>query len=138
MKIGAKYSHLNGFEWLKFHHPNYWDEIEQVISSVTAEDYRTKVSKEKGMVGKMLFSPPQLNLAFKKQLKSRGWLPAKKLGYFVTDDEKLTREIVSLDRKEQKRRIEAAGKEPIPTSNSADFHKGRVSIEVQFGKYFSV
>ena len=138
MKIGAKYSHLNGYEWLQYHHPGYWTEIIDTIKAIDAATYRTKISKEKTMLGRKLLNPKQLNLAFKHELTNRGWQPAPNNQYYVTDDEKLTREIIPLGLKEQKKRIEQAGKTPIATSNSADFHKGRVSIEVQLGKYFSV
>ena len=135
MKIGAKYSHLNGLEWLQVHHPNYWAEIRQTIASVDAMACRTKVSQERKMAGKKLFSPPDLNSAFKKELVARNWSPANANQYYVTDDENLTRQILSLEPAEQKKKIIEAGKQPISTSNAADFHKDRISIEVQFGKY---
>ena len=47
MKIGAMYSHLNGFEWIQYHQKAMWDEIGRIIKSIKAEDYRTKISKEK-------------------------------------------------------------------------------------------
>lgn len=28
MKIGAQYSHLNGFEWIQYHQKDIWEEIE--------------------------------------------------------------------------------------------------------------
>lgn len=62
MKIGAKYSHLNGYEWLLHHYPSYWTEIEDAITSVNAASHRTKVSRERTMLGKLLFDPAQLNL----------------------------------------------------------------------------
>jgi hypothetical protein len=48
MKIAQKYSHLNGEEYLIVHHKNLYDEIIEVISSVDADEFKTKISKEKG------------------------------------------------------------------------------------------
>lgn len=42
---------------------------------------------------------------------------------------------MNLDRQEQKRRIEAAGKVPFGSYNQTDFVKNRVMCEIQFGKY---
>jgi hypothetical protein len=47
MKIAQKYSHLNGEEYLIVHHEKLYQEIKDVIQSVNANDFRTKVSKEK-------------------------------------------------------------------------------------------
>jgi hypothetical protein len=55
------YSHLNGYEYLLVHKPELWEEIVTVIESVDAEVCKTKVSKEKTMRGKILYSPIELN-----------------------------------------------------------------------------
>ncbi len=47
MRIGAMYSHLNGFEWIQYHQKKMWDEIVKIIDKIKAEDYRTKISEEK-------------------------------------------------------------------------------------------
>lgn len=67
MKIAQSYSHLSGEEYLSFHHKNLLEEIKTIISSIDAEKYRTKVSKEKTMKDKMLYSPKELNDTFKKE-----------------------------------------------------------------------
>ena len=43
MKVVARYSHLNGEEFLLVHRKELWDEILEVIASVDAEACRTKV-----------------------------------------------------------------------------------------------
>jgi len=73
MKIVEKYSHLNGLEYLLVHKPALWKEIENVIKTVDAEKCKTKVSKEKTMKGKMLYSPIEMNNAFKKELSKYNW-----------------------------------------------------------------
>ncbi len=51
MQIKARYSHLNGEEYLLVHRKKLWEEIQHVITRVDASACRTKVSKEKSMAG---------------------------------------------------------------------------------------
>ena len=134
MKIEAKYSHLNGLEYLLVHHPELWQEVNDVIAEVDALACRTKVSAEKTMKGKKLFSPNDMNKAFKQGFRGRGW-EERRSTFCVTADEKLMRGIYGLSEGEQKKAIEQAGHEPIMSYNQTDFVKERVAVEVQFGKY---
>ncbi len=134
MKIAETYSHLNGLEFLLVHKPKLWQEIQDVISAVDANEYRTKVSKEKTMIGKLLYSPIDMNSAFKRLLKEKSWEESR-VNYWVTKNEKLIRKTLTLPAEKQKREIEAAGETPIFSYNQTDFVKDRVAIEVQFGKY---
>lgn len=134
MKIGAQYSHLNGLEYLKVHKPEILDEIYEVINVVDANLYKTKVSAEKTKLGNMLYSPEEMNKAYKQQLEIRGW-GEERYNYYVTDDENLTRRILTLPPNEQKSEIELAGKQPLKSYNQTDFVKNRTAVELQFGKY---
>jgi len=134
MKIGAVYSHLNGLEWILVHQKRIWNEVKSVITSLDAESYRTKESKEKTMMGEMKFSPKDLNQAFKESLGSKGWSESR-TDYWVTDDFNLIRKTMHLKPGQQKLVIEEAQKIPIKSYNQTDFQKSRVAIEVQFGKY---
>jgi predicted transposase YbfD/YdcC len=134
MKIIETYSHLNGLEFLFVHKPKLWEEIIKVIDTVDAEKCKTKVSKEKNMKGKILYSPIDMNASFKNQLKEKGWQESR-VSYWVTKNEKLIRKTLSMSPDEQKKEIEAAGEIPIYSYNQTDFVKDRVAIEVQFGKY---
>lgn len=134
MNIAETYSHLNGLEYLLVHKPNLWKEIQMVISSVEAEKCRTKISREKTMHGRLLFSPVALNGAFKERLKKKHWQESR-VNYWVTRNEKLIRKTLTMPTDAQKREIEAAGEKPIFSYNQTDFVKDRVAIEVQFGKY---
>jgi len=111
-----------------------WDEIIQVIENINAEDYRTKVSKEKTMLGKKLFSPVALNKKMKTDFEKLGWYESR-TNYWVTDDYKLISRIMHLKADEQKKMIEKAGKVAIRSYNQTDFVKNRVAVEVQLGKY---
>lgn len=134
MKIAETYSHLNGLEFLLVHKPSLWKEIRSVIAAVDANKCRTKVSKEKTMKGKLLFSPIDMNIAFTHLLRVRSW-DETRVSYWVTRTEKLIRKTLEMSAAEQKLEIEAAGEKPIFSYNQTDFVKDRVAIEVQFGKY---
>lgn len=134
MKIIEIYSHLNGLEFLLVHKPKLWEEIQAVINSVDAEVCKNKVSREKGMIGKLLYSPICMNSWFKNLLSETGWNESR-ISYWVTKNEKLIRKTLTLDAQEQKKEIEEAGEIPIFSYNQTDFVKDRVAIEIQFGKY---
>lgn len=134
MKIVEIYSHLNGFEFIQYHKPQIWAEVEEVVAAVDAEALRTKISKEKRMMGNSLYSPVDLNKALEGHFAERGWSESR-VSYYVTRSEKLARATMNLDAAEQKSEIEANGEEAIFSYNQTDFVKDRVAIEVQFGKY---
>ena len=134
MKTCEVYSHLNGLEFLLVHKPRLWKEIQSVITKVDAQKCKTKVSKERGMKGRKLYSPVDMNATFKKLLKNKNWEESR-VSYWVTRSEKLIRKTLSMSPAEQKKEIEAAGETPIYSYNQTDFVKDRVAIEIQFGKY---
>jgi len=134
MKICETYSHLNGLEFLIVHKPQLWDEIQDVIGALHAEACKTKVSREKRIKGKMLYSPIEMNARFGILLRKRGWRESR-VSYWVTKSEKLIRKTLSMSPEQQKKEIESAGETPIYSYNQTDFVKDRVAIEVQFGKY---
>ena len=134
MQIKARYSHLNGEEYLLVHRPYLWNEVQAAIGDVDAYACRTKVSKERLMQGRMLYSPTDMNRAFSTGLRRLGW-SERRSTFWVTDDEKILRGVHALPETEQKRVIEEAGLTPIMSYNQTDFVKERVAVEVQFGKY---
>ena len=128
------HSHLNGHEWLLVHEKSIWQEIESTIEAIDANKYKTKISKEKTMLGRSLYAPIELNEAFKRELKKHKWKESR-TSYWVTEDYRLIRKILMLPPNEQKQLIEEAGKLPIYSYNQTDFVKTRAAVEVQFGKY---
>jgi hypothetical protein len=111
MKVVYEYSHLGGSEILQVRYPDLVQEIYAVIRGVKAR--RTKISKEKTMRGTALFSPKDMNRQFLRGFRSHGYRELKDM-YTIT----------------------------IPNSDVAirgafkqvDFVKGKVLVEVQFGK----
>lgn len=112
MEVVAKYSHLNGLEFLQVHKPELWEEILTTIYKVKAEDCKTKVSREQRKKGKVLYSPSAINAAFKQELTSMGWEPSTK-SFYVTHDEDALRQIVRLQPDQQKEELKRRGLEPI-------------------------
>jgi len=87
------------------------------------------------MEGRRLYSPTELNKAFKQKLEAIGQWEESRTSYWVTDDYKLIRRTMGMPAQQQKAEIEVAGKTPIFSYNQTDFVKNRVAIELQFGKY---
>jgi hypothetical protein len=112
MNIVYEYSHLGGSEIMKVRYPEYDKEVYEIISEVQAS--RTKVSKEKTMKGKMLYSPKDMNQQFGNAFK--------KLGY------KELRDTYTITIPNSEIKIPGAYKQ-------IDFVKEKVLVEVQFGKY---
>ena len=134
MRIAETYSHLNGLEFLQVHKPELWKEIRDVVESINANKCKTKVSQERGRTGRKLYSPVDMNSAFKTALKGKNW-DESRINYWVTSDERLIRKTLSLSPEAQRAEIETSGHTAIRSYNQTDFVKKRVAIEVQFGKY---
>lgn len=113
MRKVYEYSHLGGAEILKVHHPEIEKEIDKVIAGIKNVK-KTKISKEKTMPGRNLYSPKDLNKYFKENFY--------KLGY------KELRDTYSITIPNHDYEIKGAYKQ-------IDFVKSNVLIEVQFGKY---
>ena len=134
MRLAAHYSHLNGLEFLQVRRAGLWNEIRDILTGVNAANCKTKVSKERRMKGRALYSPIDMNDAIAQGFAARQW-SERRTSYWVAGEAKLIRRIMHLSAQEQKAEIEAAGQDPIPTYNQTDFVKERVAVEVQFGKY---
>ena len=110
MNVVYKYSHKNGEALVSRDYGELYNEILAVISSVDSDTYKTKISEEKTMPGKMLYSPRALNAVFREEFEARGWqcnlriaanLPAYDYSGF----------------------------------REMDYVKEKLGVEVQFGKY---
>jgi hypothetical protein len=121
-------------EFLQVHQPGLWSEIKQVIQGVDATACRTKVSLEVRTMGKLFYSPVDMNKAMRDSFHGLGW-NERRTSYWVTSDAKLIRKTMNMAPAQQKAEIEAAGLTPISSYNQTDMVKERVAVEVQFGKY---
>lgn len=135
MKIAQKYSHLNGEEYILVHKKKLYKEIISTIENIDANDFMTKISKEKTMRGKKLYSPIDLNKVFNKEFNKLGWNESR-YQYYITTNQKLLPELITLPYDEQKQFLISKGvKEPISSYKQTDFVKDQIAVEVQFGKY---
>lgn len=134
MKIGKKYSHLNGEEFLLVHKRELYQEIEEVIHEIDPEQFRTKVSREIKRVGDKLFSPIDLNSEFKRLFNERGW-KEDRYSYYITLNRDLMEQSIPMETKDQRKFLIEKGEDPIYSYNQTDFVKDQISVEVQFGKY---
>ncbi len=135
MKITKKYSHLNGEEYLIVHYNDVYEEIKQIINNLDAALFKTKISKEKTMKGKKLYSPIALNKEYKKLFNSKGWKESR-YNYYITLDRGLMEKSLLMPAKEQKEFLIANGEQdPIFSYNQTDFVKEKIAVEIQFGKY---
>ena len=121
MKVVALYSFNSGEEQVKSHYRGELAEIYEVIEQVDAEKCKIKVSKEKTIIGKMLYSPADLNVAFAGQFLPRSWAKYRKScdyspGYYLPGYNSAV----------------LKGRRPF---REMDFVKNRLGVEVQFGKY---
>lgn len=120
MIIAGVYSFNGGKEIIEVRFRSELEEVEQVITTVDSQLYKTKISREKTMPGKMLYDPRALNRAFKREFISRSWRKHKVFCEYSTH-------------------YYTPGYIPSASSKGAfremDFVKNRVGVEVQFGKY---
>ena len=112
MRVIYEYSHLGGSEILQVRFKDIEYEIYEVIAKVKAQ--KTKMSKEKTMKGKKLFSPMDMNSQFKEQFYQKGFIELK------------DRYIITIPNSD----ISISG-----AFKQIDFVKEKVLVEVQFGKY---
>ncbi len=134
MQIVQYYSHLNGFEYLQYHRPHIWAELEAVVKALDAEKCKTKKSAEARKEGRDLYSPVDMNKEFERLFKLHKW-SERRVTNWLSEDTSLLREIMRMEPDAQKKMIESKGLEPIKTYNQTDFVKDRVAVEIQFGKY---
>ena len=126
MKIVATYDFNGGKAAVQNKYAAEFVQIQSVIAAIDASLYKTKESTEKKMMRKMLFSPMELNKAFKREFaksENGGWSNHKVLCDYSYGE--YTQDYI----KSQNSR-----NQPF---RDMDFVKPntKLGIEVQFGKY---
>lgn len=109
-------------------YPYLLREIESCIKNIDKEQHKNKISQEKTTLGKILYSPQSLNMAFKIQLEPKRWIHNKQNCNYTAEyytAEYYTEEYLTSSF--------------IPSIDGAfrdmDFVKDKLGVEVQFGKY---
>lgn len=126
MKIAGLYSFAGGHEFIFEKYPWAIDEIEIALSQIDAKQFMTKVSKEKTMPGRMLYSPAEINNDFVRVLTSMGWQ------HSVKEYCNYPTEFYVNGYKPSKIVNPSSGVRPY---RDMDFRKEKLGCEVQFGKY---
>jgi len=120
MIIAGRYSFNGGAEFVQQHYPLLVAEVEAVIDAVDASLTKTKVSDEGTMLGKMLFSPKELNIGFRTGFALCKWRKHRVPCVYPTE-------------------YYTPGYQPRLQTKGAfremDFVKEKLGVEVQFGKY---
>lgn len=120
MIIAARYSFNKGAEAVSRKYSHLLVELEAAILAVNAEEHRLKESKEKTMMGQLLYSPVSLNKAIKTPLFKQGWVNQRvechyPTAYYTPEYAATVTENVGF--------------------RDMDFLKEKLGVEVQFGKY---
>lgn len=120
MIIAGRYSFNNAEETFRTEYSAELCEIEEIIASIDGGECKTKISKERTMPGRQLYSPRSLNKAFMREFQTRRWQKHKVYCEYPTE-------------------YYVSGYTPSEISAGAfreiDFVKNNVGVEVQFGKY---
>ena len=118
MKVVGEYSFASGLEVVKSRYEQQLHEIYKCIENIDLEKFKTKESKEKTMLGRMLYSPTDLNKEFKRQLHPHGWKSHREKcdypNYYVNG---------------------YSHQGSKGAFRDMDFVKDSLGVEVQFGKY---
>lgn len=122
-------------EYLNIHYPQLWDGVCSALSNIDANSVRTKMSKEKTMVGRALISPRELNSRIDSELSKVGWEKPDRVNYVYSEDAATNRRLLSVPYEEQKRIVSEENLKHVTGHTKADFRYDRVALEVQFGKY---
>src|SRR5574337_670041 len=73
MIVAGIYSFNKGREVIEDKYKTELNEVVEVITGVDSNQYKGKISEEKTMEGRLLYSPPSLNKAFKLGFGDLGW-----------------------------------------------------------------
>lgn len=120
MRVVGKYYFNDPQRHIEKEYATELAEIYEIVGKVNAQDHHDKVSEEKTMPGKLLYSPSSLNKAFKKEFFDKGWINKRVKCDYPTD-------------------YYLGDYLPVATAKNAfrdmDFVKNDLGVEVQFGKY---
>ncbi len=119
MKIAGVYSFNKGKETIEKVHPELLSEIRDILTSIDAAKYKVKISKEKTMKGRQLYSPVKLNEAFKAEFKKKRWKTVR-----IKCDYPTNYYIEGYKNRETRGAF-----------REMDFVKNDLGVELQFGKY---
>ncbi len=74
MRIAGEYSFNGGSTVIGTQFPAELAEVKKLVASINSEQCKTKISREKTMPGRKLYSPRALNKAFKTAFAGQNWV----------------------------------------------------------------
>ncbi|MER8280477.1 BglII/BstYI family type II restriction endonuclease [Acinetobacter baumannii] len=122
LRVVAEFDFNGGKDFVEKNFPRELAELKQAIANVDASVLRTKESKEKTMMGAMLYSPVGINSAIKNELTPLGWANHKEICDYSLYGTYLDGYVAP-----------ASGNKGA--FRDMDFVKNKLGVEVQFGKY---
>lgn len=122
MRVVAELDFNGGKDIVEKQFSRELQELKSALSRVNGSLYRTKESKEKTMMGKMLYSPVSINEAIKEELLPMGWANHKEVCDYSLYGTYL-----------EGYQAPASGNRGA--FRDMDFVKNKLGVEVQFGKY---
>lgn len=122
MRIAGVYSFNEGLEVMERNHRDELQEIYSVLNAIEARGYKNKVSEEETTAGEVFYSPSDLNAAIRSGFATFGW----DVNVRVSCDYPTEYYVEGYTPPDNVGR---------GAYREMDFIKGRVGIEVQFGKY---
>ena len=134
MKLKYYYSYMNGYEYIMAHAPTLWDEIKESIELIDLSQLKPKISKEKNRKGKSLLAPIEINKHFEKNMRKNNWI-SKENHYLVTSDPATNNILKEENMPTQVSIVKKKKIDAYPSSNTTNFIKDKISINLQLGKY---
>lgn len=122
MQVAQMHSHKGGFALIKRNHTDILDEVYAAVASISALSCLTKISSEQIKIrqfGGLVFSPKDINQAFKSYLYPRGWAQ--------WDDKQ--------NKYRQPRLMLSDNKAVTHRFREMDGIKDNIGLEIQLGKY---
>lgn len=127
MRIAGVYSFNRGKETIAPQHQTELEEILQVVEKLDAERCKTKVSAEKTMRDRVLYSPSALHEAFKELFSARNWVSHK----IITEYSSKEYYVPGYSPPAY------TDQESVPF-REMDFVKNKVGVEIQFNEFSMV
>lgn len=133
MQITRFHSHLNGYEWLLVHYPQLWSELKGIVGDVDAAQCRTKVTKEKDMNRRLLYSSVEISRRLDVACEKSGWKRSRKR-YWVRHECSRIRKMPRAASNARKAEEGGAGPQLTASGHKIDFSEGRVAIGIGLAK----
>ena len=133
MILAQVYSHRQGLELIQSQEPELWQQIQGVIQGLEVAQFKRKVFKNQGLIGRLIYNHHDLGQALVRAFEAQGWSEAR-LEYWGARRPELVRESLDLPPAQQASALERAGQTPVAGSVAASLARSRMALEAPFAK----